>query len=41
MNKIILCLFFFLVYGVQELSSQSKFHIEMDYHYILGMGVIF
>lgn len=38
MNKIIACLFFFLVYCVQDLSSQSRFHIELDCHYIFGLS---
>ncbi|KUK57016.1 MAG: hypothetical protein XD81_1751 [Bacteroidetes bacterium 38_7] len=38
MNKIIVCLLFFLVYCAQELSSQSRFHIEVDYHYMFGLS---
>lgn len=38
MNRIIACLFFFLVYYVQDLSSQSRFHIELDYHYMFGLS---
>lgn len=37
-NKIIVCIFFFLVYWAQNLSSQSKFHIELDYHYMFGLS---
>lgn len=38
MNKIIVCIFFFLVYCAQDLSSQSNFHIEVDYHYMFGLS---
>lgn len=38
MNKIIACLLFFLVYCAQNLSSQSRFHIEVDYHYMFGLS---
>jgi hypothetical protein len=38
MDKIIVYIFFFLVYCAQDLSSQSKFHIELDYHYMFGLS---
>lgn len=37
-NKIIISAFLLLMYSVQDLSSQSRFHIELDYHYMVGLA---
>lgn len=38
MNKIIVFAFVFFFNIAQDLSAQTKFHIELDYHYNLGLS---